>query len=34
MREERGINGGKQVKGYKRHLVVDTLGRFISFIPR
>ncbi|BBL76811.1 transposase [Methylomagnum ishizawai] len=27
--EERGIDGGKGVKGHKRHIVVDTLGRLL-----
>lgn len=30
--EERGIDGGKKVKGRKRHIVVDTLGNLISVI--
>jgi putative transposase len=27
--EERGIDGGKKVKGHKRHIVVDILGNLI-----
>lgn len=27
--EERGIDGGKKVKGRKRHIVVDTLGHLL-----
>ncbi len=30
--EERGIDGGKKVKGRKRHIVVDTLGNLIQVI--
>jgi putative transposase len=30
--DERGIDGGKKVKGRKRHIVVDTLGNLISVI--
>ena len=30
--EQRGIDGGKKVKGRKRHIVVDTLGNLISVI--
>jgi putative transposase len=30
--EERGIDGGKKVKGRKRHIVVDTLGNLIAVI--
>ncbi|WP_339353143.1 transposase [Candidatus Williamhamiltonella defendens] len=25
-REERGFDGGKKIKGRKRHIIVDTLG--------
>jgi len=28
--EERGIDGGKKVKGRKRHIVVDTMGNLLS----
>ena len=27
--EERGIDGGKKVKGHKRHIVVDILGNLL-----
>ncbi|WP_051911346.1 transposase [Methylomicrobium agile] len=27
--EEHGIDGGKKVKGRKRHIVVDTLGNLL-----
>jgi putative transposase len=27
--EERGIDGGKKVKGHKRHILVDTLGNLL-----
>lgn len=27
--EERGIDGGKKVKGRKRHIIVDTLGNLL-----
>ena len=30
--KERGIDGGKKVKGRKRHVVVDTMGNLISII--
>lgn len=30
--EERGYDGGKKVKGRKRHIVVDTLGHLIHII--
>ncbi len=30
--EQRGIDGGKKVKGRKRHIVVDTLGNLIQII--
>ncbi len=30
--EQRGIDGGKKVKGRKRHIVVDTLGNLIHII--
>ena len=30
--EQRGIDGGKKVKGRKRHIVVDTLGNLIQVI--
>lgn len=30
--DERGIDGGKKVKGRKRHIVVDTLGNLIQVI--
>lgn len=30
--EERGIDGNKQVKGRKRHIVVDTLGNLLHVI--
>ena len=32
--EERGIDGGKQVRGRKRHLVVDVLGNLFRLIMR
>lgn len=28
--EERGIDGGKKIKGRKRHIMVDTLGCLIE----
>jgi hypothetical protein len=28
-REERGVDGGKKVKGHKRHIVVDILGNLL-----
>ena len=28
-REERGIDGGKKVKGHKRHIVVDIVGNLL-----
>jgi putative transposase len=30
--DERGIDGGKKVKGRKRHIVVDTLGNLIAVV--
>lgn len=30
--EDRGIDGGKKVKGRKRHIIVDTLGNLISIV--
>lgn len=30
--EDRGIDGGKKIKGRKRHIVVDTLGNLIQVI--
>ena len=30
--ESRGIDGGKKVKGRKRHIVVDTMGHLLSVI--
>lgn len=30
--EERGIDGGKKVKGRKRHIVVDTLGNLLHVL--
>ncbi|MGZ8248715.1 MAG: transposase [Methylomagnum sp.] len=27
--EDRGIDGGKRVKGHKRHIVVDILGQLL-----
>lgn len=30
--DERGIDGGKKVKGRKRHIVVDTMGNLLSVI--
>ena len=30
--EERGIDGGKKVKGRKRHIVVDTMGNMLSVV--
>ncbi len=30
--EERGIDGGKKIKGRKRHIAVDTLGDLIAVI--
>jgi hypothetical protein len=27
--QERGIDGGKKVKGRKRHIIVDTLGNLL-----
>ncbi len=32
--EQRGIDGGKKVKGRKRHIVVDTLSNLIHVIVR
>ena len=31
--EERGFDGGKKVKGRKRHLLVDTLGLLLKALP-
>ena len=30
--EDRGIDGGKKVKGRKRHIVVDTMGNLLSVV--
>ncbi len=30
--EERGIDGGKKVKGRKRHIVVDTMGNLLDVV--
>jgi len=30
--EERGFDGGKKIKGRKRHIVVDTMGNLIQVI--
>jgi putative transposase len=30
--EQRGIDGGKKIKGRKRHIVVDTLGHLIEVV--
>ena len=30
--EERGFDGGKKIKGRKRHIVVDTLGNLIQIL--
>ncbi|AXQ78390.1 hypothetical protein DDV21_004500 [Streptococcus chenjunshii] len=30
--EERGIDGGKKVKGKKRHIVVDTMGNLLVVV--
>jgi putative transposase len=30
--EERGYDGGKKIKGRKRHLLVDTLGLLIAVV--
>ena len=30
--EERGIDGGKKIKGRKRHIVVDTMGNLLAVI--
>ena len=30
--DERGIDGGKKVKGRKRHIVVDTMGNLLSVV--
>ena len=31
--EERGYDGGKKVKGRKRHLLVDTQGMLLKALP-
>jgi putative transposase len=31
--EERGYDGGKKVKGRKRHLLVDTQGLLLKALP-
>jgi putative transposase len=31
--EERGFDGGKKVKGRKRHLLVDTQGLLLKALP-
>ena len=30
--EERGIDGGKKIKGRKRHIVVDVMGNLLSVV--
>ena len=30
--ENRGIDGGKKVKGRKRHIVVDTMGNLLDVV--